>query len=428
MKKLFLWLLVTAAGLTFWTALVIHATAEGWFRDAVAPTGNAQEFMEAMKGSIEEKSRGNIAFVLIENGQVFDEHSSSVGDPIDSDTLFQAASLSKWITAWGVMTLVEEGKLDLDEPVSTYLSRWQLPESPFDNGGVTLRRLLSHTSGLTDGLGYAGFAPGTPVQTLEASLDQPHSSSPEEDHTIVVGIEPGGQFKYSGGGYSILQLLIEEVTGEAFEGYIQREIFDPLGMERTTYEIDPARHGNVAESLQIDGKPSIRQRWTNTGAASIYTNASDMVRFLLTNLPGPSGEPIGRGVLSPATVEQMQEPHASVMGMDIWGLGPILLAPNGSGGFVIGGAGIRAKPAINADIRINPATGNGVVALQTGNRALATDLASEWTFWETGKRDLMMMRAAGDSMKNNILGGWLTIIVISLTLGWRSRRAARSVR
>ncbi len=130
--------------------------------------------------------------------------------------------------------------------------------------------------------------------------------------------------------------------------------------------------------------------------------------------------------LEPDTVEKMQEPHASVMGMSIWGMGPILLAPNESGGFVIGGAGIRAKPAINADVRINPATGNGIVMLQTGNRALATDLASEWTFWETGKRDLMMMRAAGGTMTNNIVLGWLAVLVASLLLGWRMRRAAKA--
>lgn len=426
MIKFLMWLTTTVAGLALWAVLVTYSTANGWFRDAVAPEGNAREYWDVTVNSIKENSRGNIAFVLIEDGQIFDEYAASIGDPVDADSLFQGASLSKWVTAWGVMTLVEEGKLDLDEPVLTYLTRWQLPESQFDNNGVTVRRLLSHTAGLTDGLGYAGFAPGTPVQTLEASLSQPNSSSPGEDHTIQVGTDPGTKFQYSGGGYTILQLLIEEVTGEVFEIYMQRELFDPLGLSHTSYDIDPARHSNVAESYQLDGTPSVRQSWTNTGAASIYTSASDMVRFLLANLPGSDGEPVGRGVLRPETVKQMQEPHASVMGMDIWGMGPILLAPNNSGGFVIGGAGIRAKPAINADVRINPATRNGIVVLQTGNRALATDLASEWTFWETGRRDLMMMRAAGETMKNNIVLGWLVILVASLLLGWWMRRAAKA--
>ena len=76
------------------------------------------------------------------------------------------------------MTLVEAGKLDLDAPVSTYLTRWSLPTSEFDNSGVTVRRLLSHTAGLTDGLGYGGFAPGQLVQPIEASLTQPLTLRP----------------------------------------------------------------------------------------------------------------------------------------------------------------------------------------------------------------------------------------------------------
>ena len=426
MMKFFMWMTTSVAALALWAFVVVAGTANGWFRDAVAARNQPGEFMATAIKTIDETARGSIVLVLIEGGKVFDEYAASIGEPVDADTLFQGASLSKWATAWGVMALVEEGRLDLDEPVSTYMTRWQLPEGDFDNSGVTVRRLLSHTAGLTDGLGYAGFAAGTPVQTLEESLNRPHSSSPEENHTVRVGFEPGTRFEYSGGGYTILQLLIEEVTGEAFASYMQREVFDPLGMSRTTYEIDPARHENVAALYQLDGTPSVRLRWTNTGAASIYSSASDMVRLLLANLPGSDGEAAGRGVLEPDTVAQMREPHASVMGMSIWGMGPILLAPNNSGGFVIGGAGIRAKPAINADVRINPATQNGIVVLQTGNRALATDLASEWTFWETGKRDLMMMRAAGGTMARSIAVGWLTIVVGILLLAWRMRRATKA--
>jgi len=129
--------------------------------------------------------------------------------------------------------------------------------------------------------------------------------------------------------------------------------------------------------------------------------------------------------LKAETVVQKREPHASVMGEDIWGLGDILFAPNKAEGFVIGGAGIRAEPAINADVRINPATGNGVIILQTGNRALATDLASEWTFWETGKLDLMLVRASVNSIKTNVLTGWLVIFSVSLMVAWRMRRKVK---
>jgi CubicO group peptidase (beta-lactamase class C family) len=86
------------------------------------------------------------------------------------------------------MTLVEDGRLDLDTPVQTYLTRWSLPESEFGNDGVTVRRLLSHTAGLTDGLGYAGFAPGIEVQALTDSLTRAADASPGADGRVLVGV------------------------------------------------------------------------------------------------------------------------------------------------------------------------------------------------------------------------------------------------
>ena len=339
-----MWITTSVAALALWAFVVVAGTANGWFRDAVAARNQPGEFMATAIKTIDETARGSIVLVLIEGGRVFDEYAASIGEPVDADTLFQGASLSKWATAWGVMALVEEGRLDLDEPVSTYMTRWQLPEGDFDNSGVTVRRLLSHTAGLTDGLGYAGFAAGTPVQTLEESLNRPHSSSPEENHTVRVGFEPGTRFEYSGGGYTILQLLIEEVMGEAFASYMQREVFDPLGMSRTTYEIDPARHENVAACISSTalllfdcaGPTPARPRSTRV-PRTWFVCCWPTCRV-------PTEERRARGVLEPDTVAQMREPHASVMGMSIWGMGPILLAPNNSGGFVIGGAGIRARP------------------------------------------------------------------------------------
>ena len=157
MGRVSLIVLCTVVALVVWTAILVAGALEGWWRRPLAPSGDARAFMDAAIAEIDKTRRGNVAFVLIEDGKVFDEHFTSVGQPVDRDTLFQVASMSKWITAWGVMTLVEAGTLDLDAPVSTYLTRWSLPKSEFDNGGVTVRRLLSHTAGLTDGLGYGGF-------------------------------------------------------------------------------------------------------------------------------------------------------------------------------------------------------------------------------------------------------------------------------
>ena len=287
--------LATILALVVWTGILIAGALEGWWRQSLAPSGDSRAFMDAATAEIDRTRRGNVAFVLIENGKVFDEHFTSVGQPVDRNTLFQVASMSKWITAWGVMTLVEAGKLDLDAAVSTYLTRWSLPKSEFDNSGVTVRRLLSHTAGLTDGLGYGGFAPGQPVQPIVASLTRAADASPGADGAVRVGIEPGSAFEYSGGGYTLLQLIVEEASGQSFNDYLRSAVLSPLGMTRSTYTVDDPPTTNVAEFYDVDGTPAIHYRFTSVAATSLYTSAGDLTRFIQAHAIGANGEPAGRG-------------------------------------------------------------------------------------------------------------------------------------
>ena len=417
--------LVAVVGLAAWVALVFVGTLEGWGRTALAPERDAAAFMDAARREIDTTYRGNVAFRLIEGGERYDDYFVSIGRPVDSETLFQVASLSKWITAWGVMTLVDAGKLDLDRAVDTYLTRWTLPESEFDNDEVTVRRLLSHTAGLTDGLGYAGFAPGVAVQPLEASLTHTADASPGADGRVRVGIAPGTEWRYSGGGYTLLQLLIEEVTGETFESYMQRAVLQPLGMQRSTFVLD-ANTPNVATFYDVDGTEATHYRFTALAAASLYTTAADMTRFIQAHLAGANGEPVGRGVLKPETVALMRQPHASQMGADIWGLGTMLYAPTDDGAFIIGHDG-NNEPAINTAVRLNPATGDGIVLLETGNRLLATTIAGEWVFWQTGGIDILTFTLVAERMMWIILAGWLVIVLAAVFVGWRrSRVGARN--
>ena len=132
--------------------------------------------------------------------------------------------------------------------------------------------------------------------------------------------------------------------------------------------------------------------------------------------------PIWRGVLTPDALEQMWRPHASQLGQEIWGLGTMLYAPNGAGGFVVGHDG-NNEPAINTAVRLNPATGNGLVILETGNRLLATRLAGEWVFWETGNLDFLTITMEAERMFTVIAAGWIVILVGALVVAWRGRRA-----
>ncbi len=422
--RLLKYLTLTALAAAGWVVLVFAATLQGWFRPAVAPEGDVAAFNSAAVSMLDSGNVGNVAYQLMRDGEVVSEHYLSVGNPVDGDTLFQVASLSKWVSAWGVMTLVDAGKLDLDTPVVEYLERWSLPPGTHDNSGVTVRRLLSHTAGLVDGLGYAGFPPGTPVQPLTESLSAASDASPGAGGRVVVGIEPGTTFAYSGGGYSLLQLLVEEVSGQSFNDYMRDAVFIPLGMQRSTYLPDLEAVENLATIYGPEGEPAVHYRFTSLAATSLYTSANDLSRLLEAHLPGQRGEAIGRGVLEPATLAVMLEPHASQFGADIWGLGAMLFAPDQQGNFVIGHDG-NNEPAINTSARINPATGDGIVVLETGADLLATRVTGEWVFWLTGVPDVLMVTMASGQMIQNATVGALVIGLIGLVLWWirRPRRA-----
>ena len=425
MKTVFRVGLATLALLVLWAIAAFVGTSEGWWRKTLAPRGDTAELMSAAVKLVDSSNKGNAVFVILEDGAVHGVHAVSVGEAVDVNTVFQTASLSKWITAWGVMALVQEGKLDLDAPVGTYLTRWALPESKFDNKRVTARRLLSHTAGLTDGLGYAGFGPNAVVPSLEETLKRP-DADPGVSGTIEVGYEPGTEWQYSGGGYAILQLLVEEVSGESFEGFMQRVIFRPLGMVRSSYSSTPAEGSTLATFYDIDSKPTAHYRYSAVAAVSLYTSAADLTRFIQAHLPGKNGEPIGRGVLAPATINEMWRPHASKFTEDIWGLGTCLYASNNRGGFIVGHDGSRRQPPINTAARFNPSTGNGIVILETGTPVLATRLAGEWIFWETGNVDFLTFAMAIPGMLRLIGLGSLVIVLAVPTIVWSSRRKWRS--
>ncbi|MEQ1929685.1 MAG: serine hydrolase domain-containing protein [Parvularculaceae bacterium] len=381
-------LVAAAAG----AGLIFAAALEGWGRPAAAERADVAAFLAAMNQRLDAHKTGNAAFLLIEAGEPVGEHFVSKGAPVDRDTLFQVASLSKWATAWGVMTLVERGAIDLDAPVSKYLTRWSLPPSEFDNDKVTVRRLLSHLAGLSDGLGYAGFEQGAPMPTLEESLTRASDASPGADGRVRVGEEPGSKFEYSGGGYTLLQLLIEETSGQSFNDYMEGAVFGPLGMSSSTFVPDAGAEARIAEIYGADGALAARRNFVSLAATSLYTSSADMARFVAAHRPGAAGEPAGRGVLKPGTLKAMRAPEASVFGAAIWGLGVILYADNNRGDYIIGHDGSN-EPAINTSVRLDPDTGDGVVVLETGDKLLASRLAGDWVFWKTGHVDTLTVIA-----------------------------------
>jgi CubicO group peptidase (beta-lactamase class C family) len=412
-------ILIVVILLVVWTTLVGVGARNGWARQEVASAGDSAAFMQWASSRYMHESQGNIAIVLLDQGRPVESFFASHGRDVDEHTLFQGASLSKWLTAWGVMKLAEEGRIDLDAPVSRYLTRWQLPASEHDHDEVTIRRLLAHDAGLTDGLGFLGFRPDQPIPSLEQELADTTDVLPSADGEIRVGAEPGSGWRYSGGGYLILQLMIEEVTGESFDTFMRREIFAPLGMSDSTFtDPDPAR---LADIFDLDGSAATHYRFAATGAASLYTSAADLSLFLQVQSPGQQDAPTGRGVLTPETLQEMATPQAHLYGLPIWGLGVSLYAPTRDG-FVIGHDG-QNHPAINTTARLDPATGNGIVVLTTGSTTLARQIGGEWAFWQTGKVGLdTLMLFDAPKILFVWLAGLIVIVVLITSAMFMTRR------
>jgi CubicO group peptidase (beta-lactamase class C family) len=405
--------------LAIWAGFVACGARQGWWRAMPAAKGDTAGFLRWAESRYAAASKGNMAIVLVDRGRVAETFYASHGRPVDGNSLFQVASMSKWITAWGVMTLVERHRIDLDAPVSRYLTRWHLPPSEFDNDAVTVRRLLSHTAGLTDGLGFLGFAPGRPLPSIEQELTRATDTMQGANGVTHVGAPPGTSWRYSGGGYLVLQLLIEEVTQEPFNDAMRRLVLLPLGMTQSTFvDPDPA---HLVDFYNADGSKAIHYKFTALGAASLYTSADDMTRFIAAQFPGANGAPPGRGVLSPATLEAMRHPQAFLFGIPVWGLGETLYVPNGAGSYVVGHDG-NNYPAINTTARLDPATGDGILVLETGNATLAREIGGEWTYWHAGVVGLDTL-VMFDLRRNLILlaSGALAILIAGFLL-YRRRR------
>jgi CubicO group peptidase (beta-lactamase class C family) len=414
MKKILKTILGVFLACLAWAVLTLIITVQGWLHTPIAD-GTIGSYSSAIDREVKKEFVGNLAVATLRDGAIELEKFYSANKPVDRNTVFQVASLSKWITAFGVMHLVESGKVDLDSPISIYLTRWQLSQGPFNNDEVTVRRLLSHTAGLTDGLGYSGFESIEDVQTIEQSLTKAADADSGKSGMVAIGIKPGSRFEYSGGGYTLLQLLIEEVSGLSFEAYMQQTVFKPLQMEHSTFHWFDSSQYQLAEFYNQDSTHAKHYHYTALAATSLYTSLSDLELFVQTHLPGKQGEPVGRNALKPETVSLMRKPHAQQFGVDIWGLGTILFAPTNTNDFIIGHDG-KSTPPINTAIRLNPETGDAIIVLETGHPILATRLASEWVFWRTGQVDSMLFAMQMDNMILTIAMGWIVILIGSLAI------------
>ena len=313
--------------------------------------------------------------------------------PVSVHTLFQAGSISKPVAATGTMSLVEHGKLSLDENVNLKLKSWQVPDNEFTKDQkVTVRRLLSHSAGLTVH-GFPGYEVGKPIPTLVQIFN---GEPPANTAPIRVEYVPGTKYQYSGGGITIEQQLVIDVTGKPFPQYMREALFDKIGMADSAYEqpLPPARAAVAATATDADGV-SIPGKWhiyPEMAAAGLWTTATDLAKFGIEI--GLSNQGKANHVLDEATTQEMLKPQ-----IDKASLGFAVGRFNNPHMFGHGGddAGFKAMLIMFSDtgkgVAVMANSDNGVAVMNGAIESVAKEYGWNYTPDPQSATDLLMLVA-----------------------------------
>jgi CubicO group peptidase (beta-lactamase class C family) len=302
-----------------------------------------------------------VSMALIDDGRIVWTQAWGLSDveagrKATTSTLFQAASVSKPVAATAALTLVDAGRLTLDEDVNTRLRTWQVPSSGFA-GKVTPRRLMSHTAGLTVH-GFPGYERGSALPSVVQILN---GEPPANSAAIKVDIEPGSMWRYSGGGYVVLQTLLGDVTGKPFPQVMREQVLGHAGMRDSTFEqpIPDAALPRTATAYDDDGKPVEGQHhvYPELAAAGLWTTPADLAKWLLAL----------DDLLTPATRNAM---FTEQLEKSRFGLG---IGLDGSGDdLVLSHAG--SNRGFRATFRYLPARRQGVVIMTSSENGAAVVL------------------------------------------------------
>lgn len=227
--------------------------------------------------------------------------------PVTTDTLFQAASISKPVAAMAVLKAVQDGKLGLDDDINSLLKSWKLPDNEFTKARkVTPRMLLSHTGGTTVH-GFKGYHPDAQIPTAIQVLN---GATPANSAAVVVDVAPFTINRYSGGGTTILQLMLEDIRGKRFPDILTEQVLRPIGMKHSRYDQPPTSdrlarttraHSDKGEAM--DARFHV---YPELAAAGLWTTPTDLAKFAIEvqlSLQGKSNR-----VLNKTMIEKMVTP------------------------------------------------------------------------------------------------------------------------
>jgi CubicO group peptidase (beta-lactamase class C family) len=252
------------------------------------PRGQGLHASHTLEAMMKQQGVPGLSVAVIHNFQVHWTKGYGVADVtsgrrVDTTTMFQAASISKPVAAVIAMTLVQDKRFGLDDDIHSIVRSWRVPgadSSPSHR--VTPRSLMSHTSGADDGYGFPGYAPGTPVPTLQQILagERPANRGP-----VLFARPPYRAFKYSGGGWVVMQLAMQEVTGQPFDELARTRLLDPLGMRNSTFTQPgpgaPDAALALAHSRRGERLAAPWHIYPEQSAAGLWTTASDLAKVAI---------------------------------------------------------------------------------------------------------------------------------------------------
>ena len=278
-----------------------------------------------------------VSVAFFDHGQILWTRAYGFADlaskkPVTADTLFQAASISKPVSALAALRLVQDGKLNLDEDVNVKLKTWKVPENEFTlREKVTIRRILSHSAGLTVH-GFPGYASGEPIPSVVQILN---GEKPANTDPIRVDVVPGTLWRYSGGGFVVLQTLLSDVTGKPFPQIMRELVLDPAGMTRSTYEqpLPKNRQPESATPYRNSAEPvkGGAHTYPEMAPAGLWTTPSDLAKMAIEVQKEYAGQ--SSKILNQSMAKQMLTHQ-----MGTWGLGFGLENPGSPLRFGHGGA------------------------------------------------------------------------------------------
>ncbi len=290
------------------------------------------------------------------------------GRVLTIDTPMSVQSITKSVTAWGVMRLREKELLDLDVPVWQYLKSWQFPLTDYPTEKITVRQLLSHTAGMPLGDFTNIYSPGEVI---------PSNRDVMTDEVVLMR-EPGTRFSYSNTGYNLLEILIEDVTGQSFSDYIRTEVLLPLGMESAAFDIDKAVTLYPPTGYNLRGEPVQVYLYPSKASGGLFATAHDIALFALS---GMKENP----VLSGDSIKLLYAPESNKIGVyglvfESYGFGHYLeKLPNGMLSVSHGGQG----NGIMTHLQAVPETGDAIVILTNSQRSwpFIAYILSDWAQW-----------------------------------------------